>query len=78
MAISTTHNLSPDLLERLQQSASAKGTSIEQEVRELLELRSERKRAALSRIRARHGTLPRVTSAEVSAWIEAGRQRHLP
>jgi hypothetical protein len=78
MANTTTGKVSPELLDQLQQSASAKGVSIEQELHDFLNRRCEKKQAALSRIRARHGSLPSVTADEVTMWITASRQPRMP
>lgn len=70
----TLHDLPDDLIKRIQTAAFAKGHSIEQEVRELLETHYTPQTDVHNRIRQRWHTVPRTTPDEVKRWRATGRQ----
>jgi plasmid stability protein len=73
MATLTIRNVPDDVVERIKNAAVQKGHSMEQEVRELLEVRFQAKNEALRRIRERWKELPETTPEEIERWIETGR-----
>ena len=73
MATVTIRNLPDGVVQRIKQRASAKGHSMEQEIKELLENRYAEKAAVLEEIRQSWKTLPETTSGEIDAWRAEGR-----
>lgn len=74
MATLTIRNLPDDTIERLKEVAEARGVSMEQEVRDLLEQRYAPRAEVAGRIRARWERLPKTAAADVKAWREQGRR----
>jgi antitoxin FitA len=73
MATLTIRNVPDEVVARIKNAAAQKGHSMEQEVRELLEVRFQAKNEALRRIRERWKDLPETTPEEIERWIEMGR-----
>ena len=73
MATLTIRNVSPEVVERLRESARRQGHSMEQEVRNLLESRYGSRTAVLERIRTRWAELPVIQADEVEGWKSEGR-----
>jgi plasmid stability protein len=73
MATLTIRNLPEDVAARLKAVAARRNSSMEQEVRSLLEQRYGPRSAALARIRNRWSGLPPVEEAELEAWRHQGR-----
>ncbi len=73
MATVTIRNLPEDLVRRLKSIARSKGHSMEQEVREMLEIRYASRPDVLARIRARWSEVPKTRPDEIKRWREKGR-----
>jgi plasmid stability protein len=73
MATLTIRNLSNDLVERIRETASLGGRSMEAEVRHLLEQRYGTRQEILGRIEERWRRQPTASAAEIAAWIAEGR-----
>ncbi|MFZ9890022.1 MAG: FitA-like ribbon-helix-helix domain-containing protein [Myxococcota bacterium] len=74
MATLTIRNLPDDTIDRLKEIAEARGVSMEQEVRDLLEQRYAPRTEVARRIRARWDRLPRTSAANVRSWRDQGRR----
>lgn len=74
MANLTIRNLPDDLVQRIKTVAAAKGHSMEQEIRESLEIRYATRLNVISRIRQRWQALPTSTPDEVEQWRTIGRK----
>lgn len=77
MATLTIRNLPDDLVQRIKTRAAAKGCSMEQEVRQLLETRYASRQTVIGRICERWSTLPKTTAEEVNQWRTVGRQNEV-
>ena len=73
MANLTIHNLPDDLLQRIEAIAAIKGQTIEQEVREMLEIRFAARSNIIQRIQKRWETLPTTSPEEIEQWRTLGR-----
>jgi antitoxin FitA len=73
MAAITIRNISEELVERIKFLAEQKGVSMEQEVRDLLQLRYGRRSDVLERIQQRSQNLPVEQESHVQAWKNLGR-----
>ena len=73
MATLTIRNLPDPLVKRIKSLAQAKGYSMEQEVRELLETRYAARMEVINRIQQRWPDLPETTAEEVENWKNLGR-----
>jgi hypothetical protein len=74
MANLTIRNLPDDLVQRIKTVAATKGHSMEQEIRESLEIRYATRLNVISRIRQRWQALPTNTPDEVEQWRTVGRK----
>lgn len=74
MATLTIRNLPDDTIDRLKEVAEARGVSMEQEVRDLLEERYAPRAEVVRRIRDRWDRLPRTSASEVRSWRDHGRR----
>ncbi len=75
MATLTIRNLSDETINRIKAAAKARGWSIEQEVRNLIEARYPDRKLITERIRKRraeHG--PGVSADQIDEWINPGRR----
>lgn len=70
----TIRNLPDDVVKRIKTLAATKGHSMEQEVRELLEIRYAPRCEVINCIRHRWPTLPETTSEEADGWRAVGRR----
>jgi plasmid stability protein len=70
----TIRNLPDGVVAEIKAAARRNGRSLESELRELLQRRYRSRREVLTAVRERWDELPRVTAAEVDAWIESGRK----
>lgn len=68
MGTVTIRNLDDGTIERIKASAKAKGCSMEQEVRDLLEARYADRKRTIERIRKRRKGTRGVTSAKIEQW----------
>lgn len=73
MAAITIRNISEELVERIKFLAEQKGVSMEQEVRDLLQIRYGRRSDVLERIQCRSENLPFEQESNVQAWKNLGR-----
>ena len=74
MATITVRNLSPKIVRSLKSLANRNGRSMEQEVRELIEMYVGDKLSVMKQIEESWGRqLRRPTAAEVDTWIKQGR-----
>ena len=73
MATLTIRNLPEDLIDRLKASAKASNRSMEQEVRELLEARYQKKSQLLKSIRESWEELPETPAHKLENWRQEGR-----
>jgi antitoxin FitA len=73
MAAITIRNISEELVERIKFLAEQKGVSMEQEVRDLLQIRYGRRSDVLERIQQRSQNLPVEQESHVQAWKNLGR-----
>ena len=73
MATPIVLNLPDELVQHIEAHAATKGHSLEQEVRELLEIRYASRLAVLDRIRQRWSALPKTTADEVTQWRTVGQ-----
>lgn len=74
MATLTIRNLPPDLVRSLKELAQRHRRSMEQEVRELIELHVGDRLSAISQIESSWGALKNAPSPdEIEAWIKTGR-----
>ncbi len=73
MAAITIRNISEELVERIKFLAERKGVSMEQEVRDLLQIRYGRRSDVLERIQRRSENLPFEQESHVQAWKNLGR-----
>ena len=73
MANLTIHNLPDDLLQRIEAVAATKGHTIEQEVREMLEICFAARSSIIQRIQKRWETLPTTSPEEIEQWRTIGR-----
>ncbi|MGF1512949.1 MAG: hypothetical protein ACFB5Z_04530 [Elainellaceae cyanobacterium] len=74
----TIRNLQDDLIQRIKTVAAAKGHTVEQEIREILEIRYLEIRygdrsPVIEQIRQRWSTLPNTTPQDVKHWRSVGR-----
>jgi plasmid stability protein len=75
MATLTIRSIPDEIVERIREVAKARGSSMEQEVRELLQERYADRRAVLDRIRERWATQPSASVGEVGEWVNEARRR---
>ena len=73
MATITIRNISEELVDRIKRLAGQKGISMEQEVRDLLQLRYGQRDEVLARIRQRAEALPMEPESRVQTWKSVGR-----
>ncbi|WP_422462618.1 MULTISPECIES: FitA-like ribbon-helix-helix domain-containing protein [unclassified Endozoicomonas] len=73
MATLTIRNLPDELIERLKASAKAGNRSMEQEVRELLEARYQKKSDLIKAIRNSWKELPETSAKDIESWRHEGR-----
>ena len=73
MATITVRGVPEQLVERIKFLAKQKGISMEQEVRDLLEIRYSQRQKVLERIRKRSQTLPSESADLVQTWKAEGR-----
>ncbi len=73
MAAITIRNISEELVDRIKLLAEQKGISMEQEVRDLLQIRYGKRSEVIARLRNRSENLPTVQENLVQAWKESGR-----
>jgi plasmid stability protein len=73
MAAITIRNISEELVERIKFLAEQKGVSMEQEVRDLLQIRYGRRSDVLERIQRRVEDLPFEQESHVQSWKDLGR-----
>ena len=73
MATLIVRDLPDELVQRIEAYASTKGHSLEQEVRELLEIRYASRSAVIHRMRQRWSALPTTTADEVTRWQAVGQ-----
>lgn len=73
MATITIRNLPDDLVKRIKAAAARNGSSMEQEVRELLRQHYPSRSEIWARVRERSAQFPPTTAEEIDAWIESGR-----
>ena len=73
MATITIRNISDELVDRIKRLAGQKGISMEQEVRDLLQLRYGQRNEVLARIRQRAEALPMEPESRVQSWKSKGR-----
>ena len=73
MATITIRNISDELVDRIKRLAGQKGISMEQEVRDLLQLRYGQRDEVLARIRQRAKALPMEPESRVQIWKSVGR-----
>jgi len=73
MAKLTIHHLPDDLLQRIETVAETKGHTIEQEVREMFEIRFAARSRIIQRIQERWKTLPTTSPDEIEHWRTLGR-----
>lgn len=75
MATLTIRNLPERTVDRLKKRAQAHHRSMEQEVREILEMNLRERSDALERIEARWERLPAPAKADVDQWLAESRSR---
>jgi plasmid stability protein len=75
MATLTIRSIPDEIVERIREVARARGNSMEQEVRDLLQERYADRRSVLDRIRGRWATQPSASVDEVDGWIDESRRR---
>ena len=73
MATLTIRNVPEEVVDRIKRLAEQKGISMEQEVRDLLQIRYVQRSAAIERIRQRSETLPVQAASQLQEWKEQGR-----
>ncbi len=73
MATITIRNISEELVDRIKRLAGQKGISMEQEVRDVLQLRYGQRDEVLARIRQRGEALPMEPESRVQTWKSVGR-----
>mgnify|MGYP000564594580 CR=1 FL=1 len=75
MAAITIRNISDEVVDRIKHLAEQKGISMEQEVRDLLQIRYGQRVEVLARLRQRTEKLPIEQENRVLAWKEEGRPK---
>jgi plasmid stability protein len=75
MATLTIRSIPDEIVERIREVAKERGSSMEQEVRDLLQERYADRRAVLDRIRERWATQPSASVGEVGEWLDEARRR---
>ncbi len=73
MATLTIRNVPDELVDRIKRLAGQKGVSMEQEIRDLLQSRYEKRSVVLERIRQRWETLPLQSAEPIQDWKAQGR-----
>ena len=73
MATLTIRNVPDAVVEHLKLVAKRRGRSMEQEVRELIEIRYAPRSEVTERIRKRWDLLPATSETEVLEWRQTGR-----
>ena len=73
MAAITIRNISEELVDRIKFLVEQKGVSMEQEVRDLLQIRYGQRSKVIERIQHRAESLPTAQESHVQAWKNLGR-----
>ena len=74
MATLTIRNLPDDVVERIKKTATIRGVSMEQEVRDVLETRFAPRAQVIERMRERWNRLPKTRAKSVQEWRTKGRR----